>query len=317
MKPSYPNKPISSINSLAKALNTTVKELEYLSENADKYFFLTKEIQKSDGSVRYTYDVSQRLKIIHDKITKNILTKVIYPNYLQGSLSEKDHISNAEIHTNKKTILKEDITNFFPSIDISIVYQIWVGLFKFSHEVSDVLSKLVTLDKKVVQGCKTSSYLANLVLWSRESVFVEALNSQGYTYTRYVDDIHVSSEHIISREEKTRIISGVYNLFSSINVKPNRKKQEIMPKSQQQTVHKLNVNNIKPSLPKDKRNDIRQLVFLCKKAFEDKSTTISEYTIRYNSTMGSVNYLKRLHHKDGEQLLLKLKEIPPRLLHKK
>lgn len=317
MKLSYPNKPISSINSLAKALKTTVKELEYLSQNADKYFFLTKEIQKNDGSIRYTYDVYQRLKIIHDKITKNILKKVTYPDYLQGSLSKRDCISNAELHTNKKIIFKEDITNFFPSIDISIIYQVWVGLFNFSHEVSDTLAKLVTFNKKMVQGCKTSSYLANLVLWSRESIFVENLSSQGYTYTRYVDDIHISSERIISREEKTRIISGIYNLFSSINVKPNRKKQEIMPKSQQQTVHKLNVNNLKPSLPKSKRNEIRQLVFLCKKAFEDKNTTISEYTVRYNSTMGSVNHLKRLHHKDGEQLLFKLKEIPPCLLHKK
>ncbi|EPK8170363.1 hypothetical protein JRA49_003102, partial [Providencia stuartii] len=73
MKPRYLNKPISSIFSLAKSLQTTVEELQYLSANADKYFFLASKVQKDDGSYREIYDVSQKLKNIHDKITKNIL----------------------------------------------------------------------------------------------------------------------------------------------------------------------------------------------------------------------------------------------------
>ncbi|MGR4657480.1 reverse transcriptase family protein [Providencia stuartii] len=310
MKPRYLNKPISSIFSLAKSLQTTVEELQYLSANADK-FFLASKVQKDDGSYREIYDVSQKLKNIHDKITKNILKKVYYPDYLQGSLSKKDHISNAEIHTRKKVIVKGDISNFFPSIGKNIVYQVWVVFFNFSKEVAELLSNLITFNGRMVQGCKTSSYLANLVLWSRESKLVESLKLQGFTYTRYVDDVHVSAKRIMSKSEKTRIIKGIYNLFASINVRPNRKKQEIMPRNLQQTIHKLNVNKSMPSMPKQKRNDIRQLVFLCGKAFGDNRLAINEYTKMYNSVMGNVNYLRRIHPEEGGRLLSKLKSITP------
>ncbi|MBG5896028.1 RNA-directed DNA polymerase [Providencia stuartii] len=311
MKPRYLNKPISSIFSLAKSLQTTVEELQYLSANADKYFFLANRVQKDDGSYRETYDVSQKLKNIHDKITKNILKKVYYPDYLQGSLSKKDHISNARIHSGKKIIVKGDISNFFPSISKDIIYQVWIGFFNFSKEVAELLSSLTTFNGRMVQGCKTSSYLANLVLWSREYKFVELLRSQGFTYTRYVDDVHVSSERIMNQSEKTKIISGIYNLFASINVRPNRKKQEIMPRNRQQTVHKLNVDKSMPSMPKQKRNEIRQLVFLCGKSFGDNSLTINEYTKMYNSVMGNVNYLRQIHPEEGNRLFSKLKLITP------
>ncbi|MBI6510073.1 reverse transcriptase family protein [Proteus sp. DFP240708] len=311
MKPHYLNKPISSISSLAKCLQTTVDELQNLSTNADKYFFLANRVQKEDGSYRDTYDVRQRLKIIHDKITKNILKKVYYPDYLQGSLAKKDHISNAEIHSGKKVIIKGDISNFFPSISKDIIYQIWIEFFNFSKEVAELLSRLTTFNGKMVQGCKTSSYLANLVLWSREYKFVNLLKSQGFTYTRYVDDVHVSSERIMHKSEKTKIISRIYNLFASINVRPNRKKQEIMPRNQQQIVHKLNVDKSTPNMPKQKRNEIRKLVFICGKAFEDNNITLSEYTKNYNTVMGKVNYLRRLHPKCGNLLLSNLRSISP------
>lgn len=306
----YNKKSISNIESLAKALSTNVKELNYLYQNNDNFYFLTKDIIKSDGSHRYVYDVKKRLKIIHDKIVKNILQKINYPHYLQGALKKRDFLSNAYKHTNKKIIISEDITNFFPSITKKIIYQIWACFFKFSHDVSEMLSRLVTFRENVVQGCKTSSYLANLVLWLREEKLVNEFNSKGYTYTRYVDDIYISSSCIITNKDKHYIISKVYRLFSSINVKPNRKKQRIMPGSGSQTVHRVNVNRNKPSFSKKVRNKIRSAVFHCKKNFENGMDK-KQYNSIYNSVRGKVNMLKRLHNSEANSLLLIMNSIKP------
>lgn len=305
----YPYKPISSLKSLSIVLCISEQELHYIYMNSDSYYFLTKDIIKNDGSHRLTYDVKSKLKTIHDKITKLILKKVNYPDYLQGSLSGKDFISNAKNHSKKRIIISEDITNFFPSISKEIIYQTFSKLFNFSPIVCDILSKLVTYKGYLVQGCKTSSYLCNLVLWNREKALVDNFKKKGFTYTRYVDDIHISSNSFINNDEKEYIIKKVYNLMRSINVKPNRKKHKIMTNDNSQSVHGVIVNK-KAAFSKEYRNEIRGLVFNCQKKFK-LSIDEKEYTKFYQSVLGKVNLLKRLNENEAKKHLNTLSKIKP------
>lgn len=285
-------------------------DLDELYIHSNSFFFLAGKKRKSDGSYRYTYDVAENLKIIHEKICSKFLRIVNYPPYLLGSLRGRDYLDNASIHTSKKVLIKEDITNFFPSISKKIVYQIWISFFKFSHEVSEYLSELITYNGYLVQGAIPSSYICNLALWNREAELVSYFTSKGYTYTRYVDDIIVSSKKIISLKEKTDIIHRIYSLLGSIGAKPNRKKHKIMPRDSEQLIHNVNTNRDTPTLPKKTRAQIKSAVYQCEREYIKKPNS-KLYLNLYNSTFGRVNMLKRLHFKEGSLLEQRLKKIKP------
>ena len=162
----------------------------------------------------------------------------------------------------------------------------------------------------MVQGCKTSSFLANLALWEREFKLVTSLKKRHLTYTRYVDDITISSSRNISKKEQTKIISDVYSLLRSIGASPNRKKHDTMGNGKRQSVHRVNVNRATPSFNKQVRANIRAAVFNCEKMFLNGSNT-HEYRKLYNSAKGRVCMLTRLHPLEGKKLKSKLQLIKP------
>lgn len=306
----YPNRSIASLYKLAIALGIPFDELHYLSEHADDFYFKVKSIKKADGALRETYDVKDRLKCIHAKLVSQFFHKIDYPVYLQGGIKKRDYLSNTSLHTDKSIIITEDITNFFPSVSRNVVYKVWSNFFKFSHEVSECLTQLVTYKGFLVQGSKVSGYLCNLIFWKKEQLLVESLHKQGIVYSRYVDDITVSSSDKLTNEQKTRVIGEIYKMLHSLGVKPNRKKHRIMLKGNSQKVHRVNVVSNNPTFNKNERNIIRAAVHECEIKFPS-SKNLTDYVKLFNSTMGRVKKLKRLHKSEADKLLLRLETIKP------
>ena len=307
----YPNQPISSIESLAVALHTTVDELTFLKKNADRFYFLIKEISKKDNTKRYIYDVKERLKRIHSEMCNVIFRKVQYPNFIQGSIRRRDFINNANLHCNRHTVFVSDISNFFPSVSAKIVFQVFVGFFHFSKIVAEYLTALSCYKCFLVQGSKISSYICNLVLWNRECNFADELKHKGLTYSRYVDDITISSNRKISNSELSNIIRKLVNMLKSIGVKVNRKKQKFMFKGKEQKIMNLNIVGRKVSIPKEERNKVRAMVYKCEKLFSANSDAY-EYSRFYNSTMGKINFVGRLHKNFALKMKERLRKVAPK-----
>ncbi|AEG01600.1 reverse transcriptase family protein [Methylomonas methanica] len=312
IKPTYLHKPIGSIESLAKSLGLSKEDLIELASNSNEYFFIAKKVEKPDKSIRLTYDVKPRLKQIHEKICCNLLKKVNYPDYIQGGVRGKSYLSNCQNHTHKKIVIKEDVSNFFPSISKKIIHEVWAGFFHFPSDVSELLSELVTFNGYLVQGGKASGFLCNLVLYDRESKLVEEFSKKGFKYTRFVDDITISCLRNITKDEQTYIIRKTYGLLKSIEVNPNKRKHKIMSNGVQQQLHGVNLNTNKPTLPKAERKKIEAAVFQCEKAHSENSNSI-QYIKQFNSAMGRVNTMKRMHPKAGQALLERLCKIKPQI----
>ncbi|HHE3495888.1 reverse transcriptase family protein [Pasteurella multocida] len=248
---------------------------------------------------------------MHRRIAERLLKKVTYPLYLQGSLPKRDYLGNAAIHTNSTCIISQDVKNFFPSISKNTVVQVWKNVFKFPEDISEILAELITYEGFLVQGCITSSYICNLVLWNRESKLVDELKEKGFTYTRYVDDITVSSKRIFTLEEKKEIIKSIHSMLKSISVKLNRRKHKIMPRNSQQQVHRVNVNSDRTTMPKSEREKIKAAVHQCEELYKTLAET-EEYKKLFNQTLGRVVHLSRLHERQGKKLKQKLSKIYPR-----
>lgn len=120
----------------------------------------------------------------------------------------------------------------------------------------------------------------------------------------------VSSNKEINNKEKQEIIGKIYSLFSSVEARPNRRKHKIMHKGNRQSVNNLNVSKTRPTLSKEKRNNIRAAVFQCEQEFNLEKSTY-KYKKKFYSVMGLVNYLKQFHARQANILLKRLNNIRP------
>lgn len=245
-----------------------------------------------------TYIVREPLKTIQQQIKKNIFSKLIFPSYLTGSIKDKenprDHIKNAFYHLNKVWIIKLDIKDYYPSIMTRHILYMWRHFFNFSNEASEILTKLVTYNGFLPQGSSTSAVIANLILWEKEPQLVQQFKQSGFCYTRYVDDITISSKKRIEKKEIQAIIGRIIYLLKSYDMKLNRKKTQFLTRNQRMSVTGRNVNSNKVTLPNNKRDNTRTAVL----QFEKKASfakSWDELDYQYKSIMGRINDMKRHH----------------------
>lgn len=258
--PRYPHVAIHGLAALSKALGVHPNRLLKCASNAENMYRVAKCEMKQDGTTRQTFDALPPLKAIQIKIKERILQHTIFPCYLHGSVRGCSPRTNAAMHINAKITFAEDISKFFPSASLVLVENVWAKLFGFSTDVAAILTALTTKEGGLPQGAVTSSYLANLVFWKYEPSLVRRFASRGLRYSRYVDDITVSSVKRISSEEKTDVIAEIYGMLLHHGFKPNRKKQEITSSAKSMQTTKL-VHHSRVSLPANERQKIRAAVF--------------------------------------------------------
>jgi hypothetical protein len=308
--PCYSYKPIYSIDSLALMLGEAPELLKQLAVNANKLYRYVPQ-EKKDGSPRDTYDAHEPLKRVQRKIVDRLLARVKYPDYLHGGIRDSESprsiYSNARPHSGARTVVLQDIENFFPSITVGTVLCIFKGFFNFSDEVSVLLVRLVTRDGTVPQGASTSSYLANLVFWDVEHRLVRWVRSNKMTYSRFADDITISSVFDMPVEIKTDVVRKVTGMLAAKGFTQKRKKMHVMKKGQTTTksikvepaiVTGLTVMGGRPSVPKQERNKIRAAVKTFEIMMEVRGAFVGCEGV-YNSAMGRVGRLLACGQTEG------------------
>jgi hypothetical protein len=271
-----------------------------LAANASNLYRRANPIVKPDGSIRQPYDALRPLKRVHERLKFRVFAHVSFPDYLTGSLKGKDAIKNASLHAGAKIVVCEDIKDFFPSVTVDAVYSIWQGFFNFAPEVARLLATLCTKDGVLPQGAITSSYLANLVFWEQEWRLYEDLKGRGITYSRYVDDVTVSSREGLNREQLTECIGKVYGLMAANGLRPKRKKQEIQRAHAPMKATKLMVNR-RAALSLRERKAIRAAVHQLELEVAQASTPM-ELMAKLSSVSGRVARLAQLHVAQGSVL---------------
>lgn len=241
---------------MARTLKCGQAELISLAGRANKSY---RTVPPENGSNRQTFDAQAPLKSIHRRIKEAFFANVTFPDYLHGSLKGCDYVTNASLHTNKQILICEDVKKFFPSVSAARVEDVWCGFFGFSPEVARLLTLLTTKDGALPQGAITSSYLANLILWRDEPLLQAKLAARDITYSRYVDDMAMSSATHLSKATQTWAIAQIYGMLRRNGLTAGRAKHEIFSATEPMIATKLIVNR-KPSLSQKKRSQVRAQV---------------------------------------------------------
>lgn len=307
-KPTYPCKPISSVKALAAMLNATEEEVLKIADAANKMY---RTVKLKPGSTRQVFDATRPLKAIHARIKTIVLSRVSFPSYLTGSLKGRDHKKNADLHINKAVIISEDVKGFFGSVSDNLVYDVWLHFFGFSPSVARILTQLTTKDGALPQGGICSSYLANLALWRDEPLLHAKLAARGITYSRYVDDMCMSSSVILSTDSKKAIIKDVYGMLRRNGLYARRDKHEITPATQRMIATKLVINQ-KSALPAPRRSNARTAVFQAELAISKNLSFIDAKT-SLDKASNTVGQLNRFHPNLADPLKKRIKQARAQL----
>jgi len=312
--PIYSLPPISNKSSLSALLSITEEELVEISNNVEQYWKPGKPIEKSDGTTRETNDALNSLKVIHERIKNRILKKVLFPKYLHGGIADKNSprsiYSNASQHIGSKVLICEDVKSFFPSTDALNVYHVWKYFFNFAPDIAKILTMLTTYKNELPQGWKASGYIANLIFWDSEYKVVKLMEGNNFKYTRFVDDIIVSSNRNISVDKKGLIIKSIINMLAEKGYKLKRSKHQIVTRNSQMFINGLLINSGKISIPKKERKAIRTQVFNLEQEFSINKRT-EKYNNKWNSVLGKVARMSINQNAEYKNLKKRLAVIKP------
>lgn len=210
------------------------------------------------------------LKILNINLNKIFNPPVSATGFIKG----RGIKYNAEKHLTKKYILTIDLNVFFETITNNMVVEV-LKEYGFSNDTALNISKIVTVDGKLVQGFHTSPTLSNMIFKKIDLIF-ENLDDN-LEYSRYADDLTFSSEsEIICLPEITKIIKDY-------GFEINNKKTKIMKRGQNQYVTGLTVFDRQyPRIAKRIKKKLRLEVYYINK-FGLRSHTLRKLNISWQA----------------------------------
>jgi retron-type reverse transcriptase len=133
------------------------------------------------------------LKALQRRILKGILDKIPAHPSAHGFVKGRSIATFAAPHVNRRTILKMDLTDFFPSIPAARI-KAFFRTAGYPETVADLLGGLCTHNHHLPQGPPTSPALANAILYRLDCRLTGLARSVNAEYTRYADDLAFSGE---------------------------------------------------------------------------------------------------------------------------
>ena len=194
---------INTKSHLAYILKVREIEIETIINSIDKHYYEKVELKANkDGTPKLDKNGIQKKRILHPsinrlkqiqkRILKEILSKLVIPDYAYGGIKKRDNVKNARKHQGKKYIFTTDLKDFFPSLKNRQVFEMFRS-FNFSPTVSRLLTQLTTYKGKLPQGTPTSPALANLVFIKTGKKLQEFATENKLTFTSFIDDLTFSA----------------------------------------------------------------------------------------------------------------------------
>ncbi len=285
---------ISSPEHLARLIGI---DYEYLCRMAyaPHYFYREFKIPKSNGESRTISEPLPDLKFVQHWILINILEKVAVSPYAKAFVKRRGVKENARFHRGQNVVLTMDIKDFFPSVNIHDVVDIFTNLGYYS-DVANYIAHLCCLDHSLPQGAPTSPYLSNIRLINFDQKVAEYTKPYSIRYTRYADDITLSGDF-----DASDMIKHISKWLYEDGFKINSRKTRVAHKCARQEVTGIVVNS-HMQIPKVDRKKIRQEVYYIQRyGLESHLSRTGNTRQNYlNHLLGKINYARYINPKDTE-----------------
>lgn len=216
-------------------------------------------------------------------IAQNILN-IVEPHPASYAFAPgRDLVGAAERHVGCRWLIKMDVQHFFESILETAVYRVFYELgyvplvaFELARLCTRVHSRehpLVPLDGTgtlpyrrwpeghLPQGAPTSPMLANLAVRRLDEQLTGIARVEGWTYSRYADDLAFSTTDRSSRGEAMALVKLVERKLLAFGLSANKNKTSIVPPGARKILLGVLVDRDQVRLTKEFRNNIETHVY--------------------------------------------------------
>lgn len=219
--------------------------------NTAPHRYKSYEIFKKDGkNKRKIAQPSKEVKLLQRSALK-MLEPILPIHDLAFAYTKNRSIKhNAMIHQNSKFILKTDLSNFFNSITPKILLeQIRKTNISISSENEELVSNLFFWKEtrkdglKLSIGAPSSPLLSNFIMYNFDKKIVEVCKKYDCAYSRYADDITISSSKNFYELNFPLIISKILIEEFGENIKLNSNKTKYISKAYHRNVTGITITN--------------------------------------------------------------------------
>lgn len=232
----------------------------------------TFKVPKKSGGYRVISAPDEKLKWVQGKLNNYILKKYEFLDCQYGFVKGRSIVDNAKVHNKAKYILNIDLKNFFPSIHFGRVRGIFMAKpFYLSSEIATILANIACYHNELPQGSPCSPTISNIICYTLDNKLMKLSEQYHFRYTRYADDITLSSDTPFPKEIATRlpdntVIIGkrLRSIIENHGFIINEKKNNYSMNYERKEVTGLIVNE-KVNIKKVYLKELRALLHRCKK----------------------------------------------------
>jgi RNA-directed DNA polymerase len=264
---------LSSRVELAEWLNLSDSRLRFLLYGLDaseryKQF----SIRKRNGGQRSISAPNRALMAIQRSL-QHVLAHLGKPSAVAcGFVPGKSIVDHAKSHRKKRWVLCIDLKDFFPSIKFWRVRGMFMAApFGFNAEVATCLAQICTNEQCLPQGAPTSPVISNIICLSLDRRIKDICRLAKCDYTRYADDLCISSNLkeipvglSIEKDGVWSVGKQIEKAIEESGFEVNHKKTKLKFQRDRQMVTGLVVNR-HVSMPRVWRRQLRVMLHLRKK----------------------------------------------------
>lgn len=198
----------ADVAELLEVTESFLRKILYGVKERKKYKIF--EIQKKSPKTRQISAPPKNIAILQSKLN-NILKLIYEPKYcVHGFAEDRNILSNSEKHTSKKHLINIDLKDFFPSIHMGrIKGALMSPPFGVRNEAAIVIAQICCRDDGILpQGGATSPIISNIICRSLDNDIMSFARNNRCQYTRYADDITLSTSSFHLPKESATLKNG-------------------------------------------------------------------------------------------------------------
>lgn len=280
---------LESREELLKYLCISDKELNYLSLHSRR-LYSSRLLPKRSGGFRLLEAPNDRLKHIQRMLLRTFEKVYVPRNSVHGFTKGRGIMSNAAAHQKRPFLLNIDLQDYFQTITFKRVRGLLRSL-GVSLEVANVISRLTVTNNRLPQGAPTSPILANMISFSLDIELHNYAKKNNMRYTRFADDISLSSftqpiclfkeRELKTKKLKVEDLSEEFvSIISGNGFTLNEDKLWFSDKTLRREVTGLIVNEF-PNIPRKYIRNIRAILYKIEKFGYD--TTQAEFETKFSN----------------------------------
>lgn len=284
------------VKTLADEMHVDERQLKlFVTYSRQGYYYRTYRIDKASGGSRRISQPGRRLKAVQAWILRTILDKLEPSPHAVAFRPRRGTREAVLPHAENRYFLCLDLAKFFDSIKKYQAEDVF-RLIGYGDASAEILASLCTCRGCLPQGGVSSPAISNLVVSRLDRRIAGYASKRNIVYTRYADDLILSSNVPAILPRALRFIRHV---VKSENLVVNEDKTRFLGPRQRCQILGLVKNNSAAGfgLGRHKKRQLRAAIFnvVVNEQFSKEIPTI-------HSINGWISYAKSVDPECGEQL---------------